>query len=166
MNNYFVAGPAYGGSSDFPWFQVDNNQSVYEPGNLFDGNDNGALDGSTTTVYWYQGGSGGTVLSAPWSSWTSLIPTVPAPLAWRYSVSAAGAFPRDDVDSLIISQVKTLGNGTTGTGAGTTGPGSGLYTSQTQTGLANNGYGTFTGETAPANFSGDGIADYWKLANN
>src|SRR5262249_39519047 len=109
---------------------------------------------------------GGTVLSAPWSSWTTLIPTVPASLAWRYNISTAGAFPRDDMDSLIISQAKTLGNGTTGTGAGTVGPGTGLYTSQTQTRLSNSGYGSFTGGTAPANFSGDGIADYFKLANN
>ena len=164
VNNYFVAGPAFGGSGDFPWYQVDKNQSIYYSGNLFDGNDNGTLDGSTTTPYWYQGT--GTVLSSPWSSWTAVIPTVSAPLAWRYVVSAAGAFPRDDMDALIISQAKTLGSGTTGTGAGTAGPGTGLYTSQTQTGLANSGYGTFTGGIAPANYAGDGIADYWKLANN
>ena len=165
VNNYFVAGPAFGGSSDFPWYQVDNNQSIYYTGNLFDGNDNGTLDGGATTPYWYQGGSGGTVLTAPWSSWTTVIPTVSAPLAWRYVASAAGAFPRDDMDSLIISQTKTIGSGTTGYGVGTTGPGTGLYTSQMQIGLGNNGYGTFTGGTAPSNYSGDGIADYWKLAN-
>lgn len=164
VNNYFVNGPAYGGSSDFPWFQVDKNQSIYFTGNLFDSNDNGILDGSTTTPYWYQGT--GTVLTAPWSSWTAVIPALPAPLAWKYDVSAAGAFPRDDVDSLIISQTKTLGSGTTGTGAGTTGPGTGLYTSQTSDGLSNNGYGMITGGTPPANFAGDGIADYWKLGNN
>jgi len=165
VNNYFVAGPAYGGSSDFPWFQVDDNQSIYQSGNLFDSNDNGLLDGSSTTVYWYQDGTG-TILSAPWSSWTSVIPTVCAPLAWRYVVSAAGAFPRDDVDSLSFSQVNTIGSGTAGTGAGTAGPGGGLYTSQTQTGLSNSGYGSLTGGVAASNFSGDGIADYWKLANN
>lgn len=163
VNNYFVSGPSSGGSTDFPWFQVDNNQSVYETGNLFDSNENGALDGGTTTVYWYQGGSGGTVLSAPWSSWTSLIPTVSATLAWRYDISAAGAFPRDDVDSLLISQMQTLGNAPSGYTSGTAGA---IYTSQTQTGLSNSGYGSITGGVAPVNFSGDGIADYWKLANN
>ena len=162
VNNYFVAGPASTSSSDFPWYQVDKNQSIYYSGNYDDANDNGTLDGSGTTPYWYQGT--GTVLSSPWSSWTTVIPTLSAPLAWRYDVSTAGAFPRDDVDSLVISQVKTVGSGTTGTGTGTAGPSGGLYTSQTQTGLSNNGYGTTTGGTAPANFSGDGIADYWKLA--
>ena len=161
VNNYFVAGPASGG--DFPWYQMDKNQSIYYAGNYYDSNDNGSLDGSLTTPYWYQGT--GTVLSSPWSSWTTVIPTVSAALAWRYDVSTAGAFPRDEVDSLVVSQVKTLGSGTTGTGVGTAGPSSGLYTSQAQTGLSNNGYGTTTGGTAPANFTGDGLADYWKLAN-
>ena len=32
--------------------------------------------------------------------------------------------------------------------------------------MSNSGYGSITGGIAPANFSGDGIADYWKLANN
>ncbi len=164
VNNYFIAGPAYGGSSDFPWFQVDKNQSIYYSGNLFDGNDNGTPDGSTTTPYWYQGP--GTILGSPWSPWTTVIPTVSAPLALRYDLSTAGAMPRDDVDSLVISQVKTYGSGTTGTGTGTTGPGTSLYTSQAQNGLANNGYGSIIGGVAPANSSGDGIADYWKLASN
>jgi autotransporter-associated beta strand protein len=162
VNNYFVAGPAYSSSSDFPWFQVDKNQSIYYSGNFFDGNENSVLDGSATTPYWYQGP--GTVLSSPWSSWTTVIPAINAALAWRYDVSTAGAFPRDDVDTLLLSQVQTLGSGTTGTGAGTAGPNSGLYTSQAQTGLSNNGYGSITGGVAPANFSGDGLADYWKLA--
>lgn len=164
VNNYFVAGPAYSTSGDFPWYQVDKNQSIYYSGNLADLNEDGTLNGAATTPYWYQGT--GTVLSSPWSSWTTVIPTVSADLAWRYDVSTAGAFPRDPVDALVISQVQTLGNGTTGYTNGTTGPNSGLYTSQAQTGLDNNGYGTLTGGTAPTNSSGDGIADYWKLANN
>jgi len=163
VNNYFVAGPAYSTSGDFPWYQVDKNQSIYYTGNYFDANENSTLDGSVTTPYWYQGT--GTVLSSPWSSWTTVIPTVGAALAWRYDVCAAGAFPRDEVDALVISQVKSMGSGTSGTGVGTSGPGGGLYTSQAQTGLSNNGYGTTIGGIAPANFSGDGIADYWKLAN-
>jgi len=162
VNNYFVAGPASGG--DFPWYQVDKNQSIYYAGNLYDSDKNGALNGSATTPYWYQGT--GTVLTSPWSSWTTIIPTMTPDLAYRYDLSTAGAFPRDDVDTLVVSQIQTLGSGTSGTGAGTSGPGGGLYTSQSQTGLGNSGYGITTGGTAPANFSGDGIADYWKLANN
>ena len=164
VNNYFVAGPGSSGGTSYPWFQVDNNQSIYCSGNYLDANRNGTLDGSLTNIYWYQGGGGGTVLSTPWSSWTSIIPTMSTALAWRYGVSAAGAFPRDEVDALVISQLKTLASGTTGTGAGTVGPDGGLYTSQTQTGLGNNGYGTITGLNAPADTDNDGMPDYWELA--
>ena len=160
VNNYFIAGPASGGN--FPWYQIDKNQSIYYSGNLYDPDKNGALNGGTTTPYWYQGT--GTVLTSPWSSWTSIVPTFSTDLAYRFDVSGAGAFPRDEVDSLLVSQIKTLGSGTTGTGAGTVGPDGGLYTSQTQTGLGNNGYGTITGLTAPTDTDGDGMPDFWEQA--
>ena len=162
VNNYFVAGPA--GSGNFPWYQVDNNQSMYFTGNLYDADKNGALGGSTTApLPGYQGG--GTILSSPWSAWTSIIPTMTPALAWRYDLSAAGAFPRDEVDAIVVSQMKTLGSGTIGTGAGTAGPSGGLYTSQSQTGLGNNGYGTIIPLTAPTDTDNDGMPDYWELAN-
>lgn len=160
VNNYFIAGPASGGN--FPWYQIDKNQSIYYSGNLYDSDKNGALNGSITTPYWYQGV--GTVLSSPWSAWTSIVPAISSDLAYRFDVSSAGAFPRDDVDSLLVSQIKTLGSGTTGTGTGTTGPDGGLYTSQTQTGLSNNGYGTIIGLTAPTDTDGDGMPDFWEQA--
>ena len=68
------------------------------------------------------------------------------------------------MDALVISQMKTLGSGTTGTGSGTAGPGGGLYTSQAQTGLGNNGYGTLAGLTALTDADNDGMPDYWELA--
>ncbi len=160
VNNYFIAGPA--SSGNFPWYQIDKNQSIYYSGNLYDSDKNGALNGSTTTPYWYQGV--GTVLSSPWSAWTSIVPPVSSDLAYRFDVSSAGAFPRDEVDSLVINQIKTLGSGTAGTGTGTVGPDGGLYTSQTQTGLGNNGYGTITGLTAPTDTDGDGMPDFWEQA--
>jgi hypothetical protein len=68
------------------------------------------------------------------------------------------------MDALIISQVMTLGKGTTGTGAGTVGPDGSLYTSQTQTGLANNGYGAIAGGTRPTDTDNDGMPDTWENA--
>ncbi len=162
VNNYFISGPATGGSTDFPWYQIDNNQSIYAAGNLFDTNADGALNGVPTSVYWYQGG--GTVLSAPWSSVTTSTPIFPAATAFRVAVSRAGALPRDAMDNLILSQVKTLGNAPTGTGMGTAGPDGSLYTSQTQTGLSNNGYGAIAGGVPPADSDGDGLPDYWEKA--
>jgi hypothetical protein len=79
-------------------------------------------------------------------------------------MSLAGALPRDPIDALIISQVMTLGRGTTGTGANTVGPDGGLYTSQTQTGLANNGYGAIAGGTRPTDTDNDGMPDTWERA--
>lgn len=162
INNYFIFGPGTGSSPDNTWFQIDKNQRIYYSGNLKDNNKDGALNGSLTTPYWYQGV--GTVLGAPWSPITPTVPIFATELAYRHDASAAGTFPRDEIDALVISQVKTLGNGTTGTGAGTAGPGGGLYTSQTQTGLGNNGFGTITGTTPPTDTDGDAMPDFWELA--
>ncbi len=79
-------------------------------------------------------------------------------------MSLAGTLPRDPIDALIISQVMTLGKGTTGFGAGTVGPDGGLYTSQTQTGLPNNGYGAIAGGTRPTDTDNDGMPDTWERA--
>jgi hypothetical protein len=58
----------------------------------------------------------------------------------------------------------TLGRGTTGPGAGTVGPDGGLYTSQAQTGLPNNGYGSIAGGTRPTDTDNDGMPDSWERA--
>jgi len=161
INNYFIFGPASTGT-DNTWFQVDQNQSIYYSGNLKDNNLNGTLDGAGTTPYWYQGE--GTVLSAPWSDLTSTLSIHNTQSGYRISVSMAGTLPRDELDTLIISQIKTLGQGTIGTGANTTGPDGNLYTSQTQTGLSNNGYGTIQGGTRAPDSDDDGMPDYWEQA--
>lgn len=161
VNNYFIAGPASTGN--IPWFQIDANQSIYYSGNFYDSDENGVLGGGITTPYWYQGV--GTVLGSPWSSLTSTSTLYSARAAYRVTISQAGAFPRDQIDELVISQTKTLGNAPSGTGAGTAGPIGSLYTSQTQTGLGNNGYGTINGGTLPTDTDGDGMPDYFEQAN-
>ncbi len=160
VNNYFVWGPASG--SNVPWFQIDANQSIYYPGNLNDDNKDGALNGTTTTPYWYSGT--GTILTSPWSPLTASIPTVDAPSAFRTVVSTAGTQPLSQLDSLIINQVKTLGLGTSGYTAGSTGPSGGLYTSQAQTGLSNNGYGIIRPGVKDTDTDNDGMPDYWEIA--
>ena len=162
LNNYFIFGPASTGT-DNTWFQIDLNQSIYYAGNLKDTNLNGTLDGATTTPYWYQGT--GTVLSTPWSSETTATAALDTASAARVAMSLAGTLPRDPIDALIISQVMTLGKGTTGAGANTVGPSSALYTSQAETGLANNGYGTIAGGTRPTDTDNDGMPDNWESAN-
>ena len=124
---------------------------------------NGTLDGTTTTPYWYQGT--GTVLTSPWSTETTAVPALDTASGARVAISEAGTLPRDPIDALIISQVMTLGKGTTGSGANTVGPGGGLYTSQADTGLANNGYGSIAGGTRPTDTDNDGMPDVWESAN-
>jgi hypothetical protein len=162
LNNYFVFGPASTGT-DNTWYQIDKNQSIYYAGNLKDTNRDGTLNGAATTPYWYQGE--GTVLTAPWSAETNATPALDGPSAARVAISLAGTLPRDAMDALIISQVMTLGMGTTGAGANTVGPDGGLYTSQTETGLPNNGYGSIAGGTRPTDTDNDGMPDVWESAN-
>jgi hypothetical protein len=162
LNNYFVFGPASTGT-DNTWFQVDKNQSIYYAGNLKDTNLNGTLDGAATTPFWYQGP--GTILTSAWSTETNATPVLDTPSAFRVTASIAGALPRDPMDALIISQVMTLGKGTTGQGAGTVGPDGGLYTSQAQTGLPNNGYGSIAAGTRLTDTDNDGMPDIWETAN-
>src|SRR5205814_1848898 len=102
--------------------------------------------------------------SRPWSSESTAVAPLDAPSAARLAVSEAGALPRDQLDALIVSQIQTLGKGTTGTGAGTVGPSGGLYTSQADTGLPNNGYGTISGGTRPTDTDNDGMPDAWESA--
>jgi hypothetical protein len=122
IGNYFITGPATTSASN-AYYQM-TNQSVYNSGNLLDSSRDGVLNGQTLAL-----GGGATALSAPWSPTTSNIPTSSASAAYNYVVANAGALPRDQVDSLVFADVTSLG--TKGN----------LWTSQTATGLDNDGYG-------------------------
>ncbi len=148
VNNYFITGPATTSPGD-DFFQFDSNQSVYAAGNILDNGLNGTLGGSSAAPM------GVVVLSSPWSSVTTSTPTFSTAEAYHYDVSLAGAFPADQVDQLVFNDVTSLG---------TSGMGGGLWSSQTQTGLGNDGYGVITPGVAPVNTSGDGIPDYFKEA--
>ena len=126
IGNYFIAGPVTTSPSD-AYYQM-SNQLVFNSGNELDGNKNGSLDGSALSV-----GGGATTLSAPWSSTTASIPTVSASSAYSTVIANVGAFPRDQVDTLVIANVTSLGKSGS------------LWSSQTQTGLGNDGYGTIPG---------------------
>lgn len=146
VNNYFVYGP----KGKNPWFQIDKNQSIYAAGNMIDNNRDGVLNGTSTSIYWYQGE--GTVLNSPWSEQTTSNPLLSAATAWRYVNSQSGALPYDDIDSLIWYQAGTLGT------AGQ------LYTSETQTGLSDNGWGEILSGEKPLDSDGDGIPDFFEEA--
>ena len=144
VNNYFVSGPATTSASD-AIYQV-NTQQMYFTGNLLDSNKDGTLNGSP------MGPPGGTTaLTAPWSPTTTTIPTMTATVAYASVVADAGAsLHRDQVDSLVIADVTSLGK-----------KGS-LWTHQTATGLSNSGYGVLNGGTPATDSDDDGMPDAWE----
>ena len=142
--NYFITGPSTTSASD-ALYQM-NAQSIYGSGNLLDSHADGALNGSSLTSP-----SGTTALSVPWSADTATIATKSAADAYTSVIASAGAsLHRDEVDTLVIADVTSLGK----TGR--------LWTSQTATGLSNGGYGTLNGGTAPVDTDGDGMPDAWE----
>ena len=63
---------------------------------------------------------------------------------------AGASLHRDQVDALVIADVMSLGKS------------GDLWTHQTATGLANSGYGTLAGGTAPVDTDRDGMPDAWE----
>ena len=147
VNNYFVYGPA--GKNE--WFQVDKNQSFYASGNMIDNNRDGVLNGTTSSIYWYQGE--GTILDKPWNELTTKGPMLSAATAWRYVNSQSGVLPYDDIDSLIWHQASTLGK------AGA------LVKSVADMGIkTNNGWGEVIAGKAATDSDKDGMPDYFEEA--
>jgi hypothetical protein len=147
VNNYFVAGPGTSTTSNY-YYQVNNKQTIYAVGNFADTNRDGALNGSA------QNKVGSSIASAtPWAPTTTAIPAMAAADAYFNVTASAGVWPRDAVDQFAVND--TLSIGTRG----------GLYKNQANTGLPNQGYGILNGGTPRPDLNGDGIPDYWALAN-
>jgi hypothetical protein len=147
VNNYFVAGPGTSTASNY-YYQVNDKQTIYAVGNFADTNRDGALNGSA------QDKVGSAIASAtPWAPTTNAIPAMSAADAYFKVTASAGAWPRDAVDQFAVDD--TLSIGTRGS----------LYKNQANTGLANGGYGILNGGAPLPDLNGDGIPDYWALAN-
>ncbi len=144
VGDYFISGPSTTAASN-AFFQI-NTQAMFVSGTLLDGNADGALNGSV------MGTPGGAApLAAAWSPGTSSLPAVGAAAAYAAVIAGAGAsLHRDAVDALVVSDVTSLGK----TGH--------LWATQAQTGLANGGYGTLAGGTAPTDTDRDGMPDAWE----
>jgi autotransporter-associated beta strand protein len=83
---------------------------------------------------------------------TTALPTLSTNATYYSVVSNAGPQPHDQVDSLVASNVVSLGHS------------GGLWSSQTATGFGNDGYGVIAGGTAPIDSDQDGMPDDWETA--
>jgi autotransporter-associated beta strand protein len=154
IGNYFITGNSTNQASD-NWYQLSTNDSIYASGNMLDSNNDGKLNGSATAP------SGVTNLSSPWSPTTAYLPILSAADAYKFDIANAGASPlnRDSVDAQVISQVKSLGNGTSTAVTGE------VYNTNADTGLANGGFGTITGGNVSMSTANDGIPDSWAMSH-
>ena len=146
INNYFIAGPSTNAPGD-DFYQMNAGQTVYASGNLLDSNSDGTLNGTDA------GQPGGTTKASKANSTdTASLPTTSAAAAYADVLANAGCWPknRDQVDSLVIADVKSLGKSGK------------LWTDQNTTGLTNQGYGTLAGGTAPVDTDKDGMPDAWE----
>jgi hypothetical protein len=145
INNYFIAGPSTTSAGD-DWYQMNSGQTVYVKGNLLDSDKDGTLNGTDA------GSPGGTTkANAANSTDTATMPTTSAADTYATVVAGAGAsLHRDQVDSLVVADTKSLGKSGQ------------LWTDQTATGLTNSGYGTLAGGTAPVDTDKDGMPDAWE----
>ncbi len=145
IGNVFIAGPLTSSPSD-AFFQV-NGQPMFLSANVLDSSRNGVLDGAPLGLP-----SGAIALSAAWSPTTAALPMLSATDAYAAVIAGAGAsLQRDQVDAMVIAEVKSLG--TSG----------GLWTTPTATGLGNGGFGTSAGGTLPVDTDGDGMPDSWEV---
>lgn len=148
--NYFMGGPS-SGSTDNTWYQVDKNQSIYYSGNVKDRNKDGVLNGEETIPKCYSGSF--TTLSKPWCDLTNTIPTLSAASAYRMVASRCGVQPSDEIDAQVVSNLLSFGKDGK------------MYTSETQTGLSNDGWGVIKTGDKDEDTDGDGMPDYWEMAN-
>jgi hypothetical protein len=145
VDNYFIAGPSTTNASDY-FYQMNAGQTVYIKGNLADTDKDGTLNGADAG---YPGGT--THVTTASSTDTASLPTTSAAASYAAVVAGAGAsLHRDQVDALVVANLTSLGK------AGA------LWTNQTATGLANSGYGTLAGGTAPVDTDQDGMPDAWE----
>jgi hypothetical protein len=145
VHNYFIAGPSTNSPGNY-FYQMNAGQTVYVNGNLADTNSDGTLNGTDA------GFPGGTTHSMTASSAdTAALPTTSAADSYAAVLASAGAsLHRDQVDALVIADLKSLGKSGS------------LWTTQTATGLGNMGYGTLAGGTAPTDTDQDGMPDAWE----
>lgn len=160
INNYFIGGPHTSTTVSTPFNRGNSGFSLYGPGNYFDNNRNGVLDGTLVP----QDLSGfpvedlSSIKSTPYD-YPMKNPALSAQAAYDQILLNVGAsYPRrDQVDNLMISDLNS--KGTTATY---------MYDRSSfakQFGFINNGAGHVYGAPAPLDSDNDGMPDAWEDAN-
>ncbi|CAE6507039.1 unnamed protein product [Rhizoctonia solani] len=147
MNNVFISGPS---TSVSPFTRGNANFHTYVQRNYYDPNQNGVLDG------WELSQSTDNYSGVDFQATRYNYPTVNtllSPLdAYAKVIAGVGASKsRDNVDTLLINQVKSLGK-------------SGALISDEAVSPWSSG-GPIAGGTAPKDTDGDGMPDDWETAN-
>ncbi len=160
INNYFIGGPNTSTSTSTPFNRGNDNFYLYGQGNYFDNNRNGVLDGTLVPqdLTGYPTGDINTILSTPYD-YPFKNTALSAQEAFDKIVASVGAsYPRrDQVDSLMIADLKSIGTKATY-----------VYVQKdlnTKFGFINNGAGHVYGAPAPTDTDNDGMPDNWEDNN-
>lgn len=161
INNYFIGGPNTSTSISSPFNRGNAGFKLYGPGNYFDNNKNGILDGNLVPqdLTGFPVEDMSSILATPYD-YPMKNPTLTAQEAFDKVVASVGAsYPaRDQVDKLMVSDLAS--KGTTATY---------LYVQSDLTkapyNFSNGGAGHVYGAPAPLDTDSDGMPDAFEDAN-
>lgn len=155
INNYFIGGPLTLDNEATPFSRGTDTFKVFASGNYFDNNKNGILDGKLVPEdsIGYPGIHQFEEIPFDYPSKSSKLT---AQNTYNYVVDNVGAnYPsRDAVDSLLISELSSLGK-----------KGRYIY-KETELEFVNNGLGQYNKANAPIDSDNDGIPDEWEVKLN
>jgi len=156
INNYFMGGPLTPPDKTTPFSRGTGTFNIYGAGNYFDNNRNGVMDGTLVPFddSGYPGITGDAFKSTAFA-YPTASPLLSAAQAYQKVIDSAGAsYPRrDEVDALMINEVKSYGS-------------TGMYVyRETDLPLSNGGLGNVFSGVAPTDTDADGMPDTWEDAN-
>jgi hypothetical protein len=144
VGNYFIYGPSSNSNTHITG--TTSYFHVFADDNWVDANKNGSLDGSLLTDY-----KTATVVTSPFDYPAGVVGKLSAADALAHVIENVGASRvRDEVDELLITQLKSYG---------TLGQ---IITTEEDNGISGN-VGAVASGTAPLDSDGDGMPDDWEI---
>ncbi len=155
INNYFISGPLTPNTFKTPFSRGTSTFHLFAEGNYFDNNKNGELDGKLITEDTLSYPGIVKLRTKPFD-YPYLKSALSAKKAFQHVQNKVGAnLPkRDEIDSLIISELTSLGK-------------KGLYVyTEEDLPFSNNGLGNYSNAIVPKDSDNDGIPDKWENNND